>query len=188
MRRSFVLLAFAGISVGATPAFAQTATGEFSYSPEAQERGKAVVISGKCSNGGDTTLRVTAQQGAAGDGSYIFTKTFAAAESGVVNGSIEVPDDAPFGPYVMTGECFAGTGSFFRKDGSFSVVENASATTTTAPRVTTTTTSSTTSSTTSTTVADATASTTSTTEVEITFGPPDDSDTTSTTVDEFAGK
>lgn len=183
MRRAVFALAVLALSAVAAPVAAQTEAGEFGYSPEAQARGKAISITGRCTNGGDTTLKVTVQEGAAGDGNYSFSKSFP-SNGNAVTGTIDVPDDAPFGSYVITGECFPGSSqqAFFRKDGAFAVVEKVGATTTTAADRTTTTSSSTT---TSTIVAGAV--TTTTVAVEDLPTTVEENSSPRTTVDEFAG-
>ncbi|MDP1794888.1 MAG: hypothetical protein Q8K63_12215 [Acidimicrobiales bacterium] len=196
MRRSFIILTVAGLSALAAPALGQSSgtTSEFSYSPGAQQRGGSVTITGKCVIEGQTSnvdMIVTVREGPDGQGDYGFSKAFIPSENGNINGTIEVPGDAPFGDYAIGGACRNGPTVFFSKNGPFAVVERASqVTTTTAPAVTTTTAPGATT-TTSTTVPGAT--TTSTT-VEIVAVPgtiDDDTDgsgeTTQTTIDEFAG-
>ena len=183
-KRLLVAAATVGLLGIALPASAQTDANEFSYSPEAQERGKPIAITGRCENDGE--LVVSVQQGEAGDGSYAFNKSFPASGGVKVTGSIVVPDDAPFGPYVISGGCRLGPTIVFSKNGPFAVVEKAGATTTTAavPRATTTSPSTTT----STTIEGET-----TTTVYAVIPPldtpveSDTPDTTATTVDEFAG-
>jgi hypothetical protein len=182
MRRTAVFFVAAAFVALAPAARAQTASNDFDYSPEAQERGKNISISGRCVDSEE--LLVTVQEGAAGDGSVLLSKSFPAQTDAKVSGSITVPDDAPFGPYVITGTCRTGATSDFSKNGPFAVVEKAAATTTTAKP-----TAITTSSTTSTTVAGATTTTGVTpTELPATVDDnTDDLDATTTTVDEFAG-
>ncbi len=184
-----VLLA-AGLGASAAPAGAQTSSGEFNYSPEAQERGLSVTITGKCLYGGSASnvdLIVTVQEGSSGDGSYGFSKAFLPNESGAINGTIEVPGEAPYGAYVIGGACRSGRSIFFSKNGPFAVVLDAptAATTTTTTKRSTTTTSPT-STTTSTTIEESPP--TSTIEIaELPEAVDTGSDTTSTTLDEFAG-
>lgn len=189
MRRSLLVFVVVGLGAITAPALAQTGTtsGEFAYSPEAQQRGGSVQITGKCVVEGTTDnvdMIVSVREGADGQGNYGFSKAFTPTSNGAISGTIEVPGDTPFGDYTISGACRNGPNTFFSKSGPFRVGDRATATTTTtAVGVTTT------SSTTTSTAPDAT---TTTTEVGVVAVPgtiDDDSDdeTTGTTIDEFAG-
>lgn len=192
--RRVLLLSLVAVAGLATPASAQTTTGEFNYSPEAQQRGQSITITGKCINGGSTDnvdMIVTVQEGSNGEGSYGFSKAFLPTESGSISGTIEVPGDAPFGAYVIGGACRSGSTFFFSKNGPFAVVERAGATTTTASTTTTvpgatTTTVPGATTTTSTTIESATTTTYALGDT-VPDTVDDDPDTTDTTIDEFAG-
>lgn len=187
IRRTAALIGFLAVAGLAVPAHAQTATNDFSYSPEAQVRGKVISITGQCVD--TEELAVSVQEGADGNGSFVFSKTFPAETGAKISGSITVPDDAPFGSYVITAVCRTGTYQPFTQNGPFAVVEKVGATTTTTAASGATTTSS--SSTTSTTVEDTGPTTTAyqptelATDVEGTTETTIDGETT-TTVDEFA--
>lgn len=191
-----LLLTLAGLAATAAPAAAQT-TGEFSYSPVAQQRGGSVQISGRCVSEGTTEnvdMIVTVRQGADGQGDYGFSKGFIPAENGNVSGTIEVPGDAPLGDYVIGGACRNGPTVFFSKNGPFTVVAQGapvpSATTTTAAPAATTTTTGAGAATTTTTTAEETTTTTEadgTEEADVETTVDDDvQSATTTTIDEFA--
>lgn len=195
IRRSFIVLTVAGLSLVAAPAWGQTSgtTGEFSYSPEAQQRGGSVVITGKCVIEGTTSnvdMIVTVREGADGQGDYGFSKAFIPAENGTINGTIEVPGDAPFGAYAIGGACRNGPTVFFSKNGPFAVVERASQVTTTTSTTAPGTTSTTAPGATTTTTAAAATTTTAVedvTDLPTTLDDGGSGDTTDTTIDEFAG-
>ncbi len=185
IRRTAALIGFLAIAGLAVPAHAQTAENDFSYSPDTQVRGKTISVTGQCVD--TEELAVSVQEGADGNGSFVFSKTFPAETGAKISGSITVPDDAPFGSYVITAVCRTGSYQPFTENGPFAVVDKIGATTTTtaAPKATTT------SSSTSTTVEDTGPTTTAykPTELQTDVDSATEttiSDETTTTVDEFA--